>query len=92
MDSYEIEKAMCDFFSAVMQPSPIVASHTDNLPFFKISSSEVDSIYWHVEGGVIMKQSDCRADVLLFPDVSSHSVIACGKYKSGLTFRHKWNL
>jgi poly(3-hydroxybutyrate) depolymerase len=89
---FEIEKEMRDYFSSVMQPSPIVASHTDNLPTFQISSSEVDSIYWHVEGGVIMKQGDCRADVLLFPDVSSHSVIVCGKYKSGLTFRHKWNL
>lgn len=89
---YEIEKDMCDFFSAVMQPSPIVASHIDNLPAFQISSSEVDSIYWNVEGGVIMKQSDCKADVLLFPSVSSHSVTVCGKYTSGLTFRHKWNL
>ena len=89
---YEIEKNMCDFFSAVMQPSPIVASHTDNLPTFQISSSEVDSIYWCVEGGVIMKQSDYRADVLLFPDESSHSVTVCGKYKSGLTFRHRWDL
>lgn len=89
---FEIEKEMRDFFSSVMQPSPIVASHTDNLPTFQISSSEVDSVYWHVEGGVIMKQSDCRADVLLFPDVSFHSVTVCGKYKSGLTFRHKWDL
>ena len=89
---YEIEKDMRDFFSAVMQPSPIVASHTDNLPSFQIYSSEVDSIYWHVEGGAILKQSDNSIDVLLFPDTSRHFVTACGKYKSGLTFRHKWNL
>lgn len=89
---YEIEKDMSDFFSSVMQPSPIIASHTDNLPAFQISSSEVDSVYWHVDGGVIMRNNGCRADVLLFPDAASHSVTVCGKYRSGLTFRHKWNL
>jgi len=89
---YEIEREMSDFFSSVMQPSPIVASHTDNLPTFQISSSEVDLIYWHVDGGVIMRKSGCRADILLFPDASQHSVTVCGKYRSGLTFRHKWNL
>lgn len=88
---YEIEKDMSDCFSAVMQPSPIVASHIDKLSVFQISSSEIDSAYWHVEGGVIMNHSDSRADVLMFPDATLHSVTVCGKYKSGLTFRHKWN-
>jgi len=87
---FEIEKEMRDYFSSVMQPSPIVASHTDNLPSFHISSSEVDSMYWHVEGGAILKQSANGIDVLLFPDAYKHSVTVCGKYKSGLTFRHKW--
>ena len=89
---FEIENNMRDFFSAVMQPSPIVVSHTENSPVFQIFSSEIASVYWHVDGGVIMKHSDCRADVLLFPDAPFHTVTVCGKYKSGLTFRHKWNL
>lgn len=89
---FEIEEAMCHFFSDVMQPSPIVAKHVDLSQTFKVVSSEIDSVYWYVEGGEIMKQYDNKVDVLMFPDASSHSVIVCGKYKSGLTFRYKWIL
>lgn len=89
---YEIETAMRDFFSAVMQPSPVVAKHTDNSQTFQVFSSDFDTVNWHVEGGAILKRSDYSIDVLLFPDSSSHSVTVCGKYKSGLTFRHLWSL
>ena len=89
---YEIKAAMRDFFSSVMIPSPVAVKHTDNLQTFYAHSSDIDSIYWRVEGGAIMRNGDCQVDVLLFPDISPHSVIVCGKYKSGLTFRHKWNL
>ena len=89
---FEIEEAMSCYFSAVMQPSPVVASHLDSSQTFQVVSSEIDSVYWRVEGGGILKQYDSKVDVLLFPDVPSHSVTVCGKYKSGLTFRYKWEL
>lgn len=89
---FEIEYALCNFFSAAMQHSPVVAKHVDLSQTFQVVSSELDSVYWHVEGGGILEQLDNKVDVLLFPDVSSHSVTVCGKYKSGLTFRYKWEL
>lgn len=88
---YEIETCMRNLFSAVMLPSPVTVKHTGNSQAFQIFSSDIDSVYWHVEGGAILKQSDYSIDVLLFPDTSNHSVTVCGKYKSGLTFRHQWN-
>ena len=89
---YEIETTMRDFFSGVMLPSPIEVKHSENSQAFSVSSSDVESISWHVEGGVILKQEGSQADVLLFPDLLTHHVLVCGKYKSGLTFRYKWNL
>ena len=89
---YEIKTAMCDYFSSVMIPSPVAVKHSDNLQTFYAHSSDIDSIFWRVEGGAIVKTTDCRADILLFPDTSNHVVIVCGKYKSGLTFRHEWIL
>ena len=78
---FEIEEAMSNYFSDVMQPSPIVAKHVDLSQTFKVVSSEIDSVYWRVKGGGILKRYDNKVDVLLFPDASSHSVIVCGKYK-----------
>lgn len=89
---YEIKTAMRDFFSSVMIPSPVAFKHTDNLQTFYAHSSDIDSIFWRVEGGAILKQKDCSADILLFPDNPNHTVLVCGKYKSGLSFRYKWNL
>lgn len=89
---YEIETVMRDFFSGVMLPSPIDVRHSENSQAFSVSSSDMESLYWHVEGGAILKQKGSRADVLLFPDVLTHYVLVCGKYRSGLTFRYKWNL
>ncbi len=91
-DFYEIETAMRDFFSSYMLPSPIELKHSDNSQTFQLISSDVETAYWHVEGGAILKQSDKSIDVLLFPDTSEHSVTVCGKYKSGLTFRCQWKL
>lgn len=88
---YEIGTAIRDYFSSVMLPSPIVVKHTNKSQSFQLVSSDIDTAYWHVEGGAILKQSDYSIDVLLFPDASNHSVTVCGKYKSGLTFRHQWN-
>ena len=88
----EIEVAMRNFFSDVMLASPVIASHNELSQTFEISSSEIDEVYWQVEGGAVLKQGYCRIEVLLFPDVRSHSVTVCGKYKSGLTFRYKWDL
>lgn len=89
---YEIDSVMCGFFSNKMLPSPVVFKHNENSPTFQIFSTDLDSGFWHVEGGVIMEQEDSRAVILLFPDEASHSVVVSGKYKSGLTFRHKWSL
>lgn len=89
---YEIETLMRDYFSAQMLPSPVVYTHNDLSQTFQVTSSDLDSVYWRVENGVIQKQSNNQVDVLLFPDASSHSVTVCGKYKSGLTFRYKWYL
>lgn len=89
---YEIETKMRDFFSSVMQPFPVIYEHITGSQTFQISSPEIDSAYWFIEGGAILKQTDYRVNVLLFPDAPYHSVVVCGKYKSGLTFRHKWNL
>lgn len=88
---YEIEICMRDYFSSVMLPSPVVVKHTDSMPSFQLLSTDLDTYNWRVEGGAILKQSDNSIDVLMFPDISEHSVIVCGKYKSGLTFKYKWN-
>lgn len=88
----EIEVAMRNYFSDVMLASPVIASHNELSQTFEISSPEIDEVYWQVEGGAVLKQGYCRIEVLLFPDVQSHSVTACGKYKSGLTFRTKWEI
>ena len=87
---FEIEAAMRDFFSSAMLSSPIAVKHTEHSPVFQILSQELDSAYWHVEGGVIQKHTDYRIEVLLFPDAPHQSVVVCGKYKSGLTFRYEW--
>lgn len=89
---YEIDTAMCAFFSSVMNPSPIKPKHIDNLQVFQIESTELDSVYWRVQGGCILEHDKNSAKVLLFPDASSHSVTVCGKYKSGLTFRKEWKI
>lgn len=88
----EIEKLLCDYFSEKMLPSPIIAKHDNLSQSFTVTSNDLDSIYWRVEGGVIQHQTNNRIEVLLFPDAATHAVIATGKYKNGLTFRHQWNL
>lgn len=87
---YEMDSLMCDFFSNRMLPSPVVVKHIENSPTFQITSTDLDSFFWYVEGGVIMEQKDGHANILLFPDAKSHSVVVNGKYKSGLTFRYTW--
>ena len=89
---YEIEAAMRDYFSSTMLPSPITVRHTHRSQTFSVTSPDLDSVFWCVEGGALLKNHNSRVDVLLFPDAPSHSVTVCGKYKSGLTFRHRWNL
>lgn len=89
---YEIESAMCNFFAERMLPSPVVADHFDWSQTFQIKSLDIESVYWKVQGGVILKQTGNRVDVLLFSNAPSHSVTVCGQYKSGLTFRYSWEL
>ena len=89
---YEIASDMRNFFSARMLSSPVIYKHNERLGSFQVESSDLDSVYWRVEGGVIQKQTLNSIDVLLFPDAVAHSVTVSGKYKNGLTFRKDWNL
>ena len=89
---YEMESALCDYFSGVMLPNPVVPAHTDRSQVFQVMSPDIESVYWQVQGGVILRHNGCIAEVLLFSDVPFHSITVCGKYKSGLTYRHSWTL
>lgn len=89
---YEMESGMCQFFSNLMSPPPVVPEHTGLTQTFQVTSSDIESVYWQVQGGVILEQSGCSAKVLLFSDAPSYSVTVCGTYKSGETFRHTWTL
>lgn len=88
----EIETAMRNFFSAAMLSSSITVEHSANSQTFSVSSPNLESVYWNVEGGVILRHADCSIDILLFPDAQTHTVTVCGKYKSGLTFKHRWSI
>lgn len=89
---FEIESALCNYFSSNMLPSPIITKHDELSQTFMVTSNDLDSVYWHVDGGAIQDYRDNRINVLLFPDAVTHTVIVCGKYKNGLTFRHQWVL
>ncbi len=89
---YKIETQMRDFFSSRMLVSPALYLHKNHTQTFEVVSTDVDSLFWSVKGGVIQKQEGNSINVLMFPDEGSHSVTVCGKYKSGLTFRNEWKL
>lgn len=83
---YEIEHGMRDFFSSVMLPHPFKPVHKeDNSQTFTYDKSDIASIYWKVEGGVILSQDEGCVQVLFLPG-QDPSLIASGTYTSGLTF------
>ena len=83
---------MCQFFSNLISQPPVIPEHTGLTQTFQVTSSDIESVYWQVQGGVILEQNGCSAKVLLFSDAPSYSVTVCGTYKSGETFRHTWAL
>lgn len=89
---FEIDSALCNYFSSTMLPSPIITKHDELSQTFMVTSNDLDSVFWRVEGGAIQDNKNNRINVLLFPDAASHTVIVSGKYKNGMTFRHQWPL
>ena len=83
---FEIERGMRDFFSAVMLPHPFRPAHQEeNSQTFTYDKNDIASIYWKVDGGVLLSQDDGSVRVLFFPGTEP-SLTASGTYKSGLTF------
>ena len=83
----EIKTGLRDFFSKVVNPSPVVIQHKDGSQTFQIKATDIETAYWKVEGGVILEQTPGSIEVLMLPDSPSHSVTVSGKYKSGETFK-----
>ena len=78
--------------ASTMLPSPIITKHDELSQTFMVTSNDLDSVFWRVEGGAIQDNKNNRINVLLFPDAASHTVIVSGKYKNGVTFRRQWVL
>ena len=89
---YEIKDEMHKFFSDVMLPSPVRIEHAKSAQRFFVNSDDVTTLYWKVEGGVIIDEDNKKADILFFPDTDSHTITVSGKYKSGLTFYESFSL
>jgi len=84
----EIKTGLRDFFSEIVQPAPVVIQHSDGSQTFQVSTKDVETVYWKVEGGVVMAQTAGSIEVLLLPDAPSHAVTVSGEYTSGETFRN----
>ena len=51
-----------------------------------LNISNVDEMYWNVEGGAILYRKRDEVKVLYFADSPKHSITLCGKYKNGVEF------
>lgn len=81
---------MNHFLCEEMVGGQLVQVVQDNDEFwFKVEGmDEVAELHWEVEGGEIVKRKGkSRVKVEFFEGVSSHVVIASGKYKNGVEFR-----
>ena len=83
---FEIEYGMRNFFADVMLPHPFVPVHeSDTSQVFKYDATDIDTITWKADGGVILSQDDGSVRVL-FLSKRDASLVASGTYMSGLTF------
>jgi predicted esterase len=86
---FEIETGMRDFFAKVMLPHPFVTRHADEASqVFTFDGTDIDIVYWKVDGGVILSQDVESVQVLFFPGMDN-TLMASGSYMSGLTFNKK---
>lgn len=86
---FEIEIGMRNFFASVMLPHPFEPVHEDeSSQTFTYDATDIDSITWKADGGVILSQ-DTGSVKVLFIDRQNASLFASGTYKSGLTFYKK---
>ncbi len=86
---FEIEYGMRNFFAGVMLPHPFVPVHNNDLAQeFTYDSTDIDTITWKADGGVILSQDDGSVRVL-FLSSRDASLVASGTYMSGLTFYKK---
>jgi len=88
----EIEAALKDFFSANMFAHPAKIERLQSSNIFKIDMTDVKTVSWKVEGGVILERNGGRAEVLMFPDAPSRSLTASGEYHSGIAFMDTMDL
>ena len=89
---WEIGHAMRDFFSQHMLPHPVVIEQVGNTNLFTIDAADISTLFWKVEGGVVLNHRQGKVKVLLFPDAERRTITASGKYKSGLTFNNQYPL
>lgn len=65
----------------------LAQSERDGRWFNAYGTDNVAELYWKVEGGVVVRNSDNnRVKVLLFGNAQKHAVKICGKYKNGVEF------
>ena len=83
----EIKEQTAAFFASKMVVAPVSLRQDPEDPqLFIIDNTEVETIFWNVEGGVLVGRGDDAARVLMFPDAPVHSVSISGLYASGMTF------
>ncbi len=89
----EIKEKLAAFFLSEMEPFPVNMHQDKNNPqTFHFDSTDVNRSYWKVEGGVIRTVSLNEVSVLLFPDVSRHTLTLHGDYLSGITYTESLSL
>ena len=86
---FEIETGMRNFFSSVMLPHPFNPKHAGNdSQSFVYDGTDIDIVYWKIEGGVILSEDENSVQVLFFPGMDN-TLVGSGSYLSGLTFNKK---
>ena len=61
---FEIEYGMRNFFSGVMLPHPFMAVHKEDAQTFTYDATDIESITWKADGGVILSEDKGRVDVM----------------------------
>ena len=83
----EIKEQTAVFFASKMVVAPVSLRQDPEDPqLFIIDNTEVETIYWNIEGGVLLGKGDDAVRVLMLPDAPVHSVSVSGLYASGMSF------
>ena len=85
---YTLRDTISDFLyrQVVSHPVQLKALPQDIHAFGLVNGEEVETVYWKVEGGIVLDSEDHQIRVLFFDDVDEHIIRFSGKYKNGIGF------